>query len=129
MPLDSGELTVWRGANTAPSGGMPVMAYTQIWGSYYQDRTVGVQRWYTAQQHGDRPDMVVRVQRTWALSPAADRVTLAPFGWRDGSPGAYKIVQVQQTTDDDGLPVTDLTLERDDGIDAGKIAAGAGGAD
>ena len=128
MPLDSGTLTVWRGTNTAPAGGRPVMTYAQFWGSYYQDRTVGVQRWYTAQQHGDRPDMVVRVQRTWALSTATDRATLAPFGWQDGNPGAYKIVQVQQVTDEDGLPVTDLTLERDEGIDAATITGGAGGA-
>lgn len=105
------------------------MTYAKFCGSYYQDRTVGVQRWYTAQQHGDRPDMVVRVQRTWALSTATDRATLAPFGWKDKNPGAYKIVQVQQVTDEDGLPVTDLTLERDDGIDAGEITGGAGGAD
>ena len=42
MPLDSGILTVWRGTNTAPAGGMPVMTYKQIWGAYYQDRTIGI---------------------------------------------------------------------------------------
>lgn len=129
MPLDSGTLTVWRGTNTALAGGRPVMAYGRFWGSYYQDRTVGVQRWYTAQQHGDRPDMVVRVQRTWELSPATDLVILQPFGWQDNNPGAYKIVQVQQVADEDGLPATDLTLERNDGIDAGAIAGSAGGTD
>lgn len=128
MPLDSGTLTVWRGENISPPGGRPSMAYSQVWGSYYQDMTVGIQRWYTAQQHGDRPDMVVRVQRTWALKTGTDRVILSPFGWQDGG-GAYKIVQIQQVADEDGLPVTDLTLERDDGINAGDITAGAGGAD
>ena len=127
MPLDSGELTVWRGTNTAPAGGMPQMTYTQIWGSYYEDRTVGIQRWYTAQQHGDRPDLLVRVHRTWALRTATDRVTLAPYGWEDEG-GAYRIVQIQQVTDDNGLPATDLTLERDDGINAGELTGGAGGA-
>lgn len=104
------------------------MHYTQIWGSYYEDRTVGVQRWYTAQQHGDRPDMVVRVQRTWELKTGTDRVILSPFAWQD-SGGAYKIVQIQQITSEENLPMTDLTLERDDGIDAGDITGGAGGAD
>ena len=73
--------------------------------------------------------MVVRVQRTWELSPATDRVILQPFGWQDNNPGAYKIVQVQQVADEDGLPATDLTLERDDGIDAGAITGSAGGTD
>ena len=128
MPLDSGTLTVWRGANVSPPGGKPVMQYSQVWGSYYQDRTVGIQRWYTAQQHGDRPDMVVRVQRTWALKTGTDRVILSPFAWQD-SGGAYKIVQIQQITSEENLPMTDLTRERDDGIDAGDIAGGAGGTD
>ena len=104
------------------------MTYKQIWGAYYQDRTIGIQRWYTAQQHGDRPDCLVRVPRTWELSTATDRVILEPFGWQDNG-GAYRIVQIQQVMDEADLPVTDLTLERDDGIDAGTITGSAGGAD
>ena len=112
MPLDSGTLTVWRGSNTAQAGDMPALAYVQIWGSYYEDRTIGIQRYYTAMQHD---------------SPSTDRVVLAPFSHQDGN--AYRILQVQQVLDDDGLPVTDLTLERDDGIDAGQLTTGAGGTD
>lgn len=126
MPLDSGELTVWRGANTAPSGGMPVMAYTQIWGSYYQARTIGVNRYYTAQQHGDRADVMVRVHRTYDVNPATDKVILNPYDHKDGN--AYRITQKQDVEDDNGLPATDLTLERDEGIDAGTITGSAGGA-
>lgn len=128
MPLDSGTLTVWRGTNTAPAGRQPVMEYQQIWGSYYQDRTIGVQRYYTAQQHGDRPDFLVRVNRTWELSAATDRVLLSPFGWQD-TKEAYRITQIQQVEDEDGLPVTDLTLERDGGIHAGDITGSADSAD
>lgn len=101
------------------------MGYTQVWGSYYADKTIGITRWYTAQQHGDRPDMVVQVQRTWELKVGTDRVILSPFGWKDDG-AAYKIVQIQQVLDDDGLPMTDLTLERDDGIDAGTITGRSG---
>lgn len=126
--LDSGTLTVWRGANTAPAGGMPAMKYQQIWGSYYADKTIGVTRWYTAQQHGDRPDMIVQVERTWDLKVGTDRVILSPFAWQDAG-GAYKIVQIQQVANEENLPRTDLTLERDDGIDAGDITGGAGGSD
>lgn len=128
MPFDSGTLTVWRGTNTAPAGGQPVMKYRKIWGSYYEDRTIGVQRYYTAQQHGDRPDFLVRVHRTWELSAATDRVILSPFAWQDTG-GAYRIAQIQQVLNEEDLPVTDLTLERDDGINAGDITGGAGGAD
>ena len=125
--LDSGELTVWRGANGSLPGEMPVLTYTQIWGSYYQDRTVGVTRYYTAQQNGDRVDAVVRVMRTYEVSPAEDRVILQPYTHQDGS--AYRITQKQDVLDENGLPVTDLTLERDEGIDAGTILASAGSTD
>lgn len=128
MPLDSGILTVWRGENISPPGGMPDMRYKQIWGAYYEDRTIGVQRWYTAQQHGDRPDFLVRIPRTWDISTGTDRVILSPFGWQDEGE-AYKITQVQQVFDDADLPMTDLTLERDDGIDAGTIKRSIGRAD
>lgn len=127
MPLDSGELTVWRGENVSPPGGRPEMRYRQVWGCCFQDRTVGVTRYYTAQQHGNRVDALVRIPRTYEISPAEDRVTLAPYDRRDSS--AYRITQKQDVLDDDGLPATDLTLERDDGIDAGTIVEGAGGTD
>ena len=126
MPLDSGTLTAWRGTNMAEAGGMPALRYTQIWGSYYEDRTVGIQRYYTAMQHDSRVDAMVRVQRTYELRPASDRIVLSPYSHEDGS--AYRIIQLQQVLDVDGLPVTDLTLERDDGIDAGQLQTGAGGA-
>lgn len=125
MPLDSGELTVWRGTNTAPSGSMPVMTYAQIWGSYYQNRTIGITRHYTAQQHGDRADVVARVQRTYEIRPVEDRVILNPYDHEDGN--AYRVTQKQDVLDNNGLPVTDLTLERDEGIDATTITASTGG--
>lgn len=124
MPLDSGELTVWRGANAAPSGGMPVMTYQQVWESYYENRTIGMTRYYTAQQHGDRADVMVRVHRTYVISPAEDKVILKPYDHQDGN--AYRVTQKQDVTDDNGLPATDLTLERDDGIDAATIEESVG---
>ena len=102
-------------------------AYTKTWGSYYESRTVGVNRYYTAQQFGDRADVLVRVPRTYLIGPAEDRITLSPYSHEDGN--AYRITQKQDVLDDDGLPATDLTLERDDGLDAERIAGSAGGID
>lgn len=124
MPLDSGELTVWRGKNTAPPGGMPRMEYREIFCGCYERRTVGVTRHYAAKRHGDRADALVRIQRTYRLSAAEDRVTLAPYDHEDT--GAYRITQIQHVEDGDGLPATDLTLERDKKIDAEAFAGAAG---
>lgn len=119
-PLDSGVLTIWRGENISPAGGMPVMQYKTIYQGYYAEKTVGIARWYTGQQHGDRPDIVVQIQRTYGLKAGTDRVTLAPFACQDT--GSYKIDQIQQVVTNENLPMTDLTLERDDGIDADKLS-------
>ena len=96
------------------------MQYKTIYQGYYAEKTVGITRWYTGQQHGDRPDIVVQIQRTYGLKAGTDRVTLAPFTCQDT--GSYKIDQIQQVVTNENLPMTDLTLERDDGIDADKFS-------
>ena len=45
---DSGTLILQRGVNTAPPGEAPVMELSTVWESYYEARTVGMQRYYTA---------------------------------------------------------------------------------
>ena len=41
---DSGTLILQRGVNTAPPGEAPVMELSTVWESYYEARTVVVQR-------------------------------------------------------------------------------------
>ena len=91
MLLGDGIVTIYRQEDTAQPGEMPEYAY------------------YTAMAHDDRTDMLIEVQRTRELSPATDRAEIG---------GAYyRITQVQQVTDDDGLPMTDLALERVNGLE------------
>lgn len=123
--LDSGVLEIWRGSNVAPAGSMPVMKYAQIFESQYEDRTVGVTRWYAAKRNGDRADYLVRINRNYGISAASDLVVLRPFSHLDGD--AYKIDQIQQVLDDDGIWMTDLMLERVEGLDAATIAGTSGG--
>lgn len=70
---------------------------------------------------------MVRVQRTYEIKPAEDRIILEPYDHKDGN--AYRVTQKQDVIDDDGLPATDLTLERDDGLDAGKITGSVSSSD
>lgn len=110
MVLDSGTLIVWRGANTAPPGGMPDFNYTHVWTSYYAERTVGVTRFYSGQQYGDRPDILVRVPRNHGLNPSTDIVKLRPYSYQDNN--EYAILQVQHIVDEDGLPATEISLQK-----------------
>lgn len=116
MLLDSGIATVWRGRNTAPPGRKPVMKFDQkIYASYYGDKTVGITRYWTAKAQDDRADLLIEIQRCAEIS-TADRCQLEP-GLDSAAEGYYKILQVQHLQDEDGQPVTDLTLERIGAID------------
>lgn len=118
MVFDAGTLAVLRGANTAPPGGMPEMGYTHVWASCYAEKTVGTTRFYAAKQYGQRPDALVRIPRVHHLNTAADIVKLHPYAYKDEN--EYSILQIQQVTDDDGLPATDLSLQR---VDIAEIDA------
>lgn len=65
--------------------------------------------------------MVVQIQRTYGLQAGSDLVTLSPFDHEDTQP--YRIKQIQQVWNAENLPMTDLTLERDDGIDANDLTS------
>lgn len=117
MLLDSGIATIWRGTNTAQPGALPVIKYDQnYFASYYGEKTVGVQRYWTAQAHDDRADLLIEIQRNAGIS-TADRCQLQP-AFDAAAAGYYKILQVQHLVDDDGQPVTDLTLERIDSLES-----------
>lgn len=109
MVLDSGNLTVWRGANLAPSGGMPDFSYKLFWVTRYAEKTVGVSRFYSAKQYGERPDYLVRVPRNYDVKVGSDIVTLSPFSHKDEN--EYRILQIQHIVDEDGLPVMEMTLQ------------------
>lgn len=125
--FDSGELTVWRGDNSTPPGGLPVLTFTKIWSGCYENRTIGVTRYYTAMQHGARADIMVRIKRAYEINPATDKVILSPYDHQDTM--GYRIAMKQDVLDEDGLPACDLTLERDEGIDSGQLAEGVGQSD
>lgn len=113
MTLDSGTLVIKRPTVATPDGGMPSVTYQDVFAGYYGSRTVGYNRYFTALAADDQIDLLVRIQRFVASN--ADLAVLTPAG-ADGTGGTYNIVQVQHLEDDDGLPVTDLSLQRTEGI-------------
>lgn len=118
MLLDSGILEIWRGENTAHPGSMPKYEYQKIWAGYYGEKTVGLQRMQFAMQNDAQADLLVQIQRAYSLKPE-DRVKLFPYAYQpEEGMNLYKVTQIQQVADDDGLPKTDLTLQRLEGLDA-----------
>lgn len=116
MLLDSGIAVILKAALVSKRGEKPKTEYTEEHGrSYYGEKTVGIQRYWTAKGHQATVDAVIRVQRDAGIRTDY-RCRLIPFD--DSATGEiYRILQVQQVTDEDGNPATDLTLERIDGIE------------
>lgn len=110
MLRDCGTCVVTRSVNTQTAGGMPSYSDTEVCRGYYGEKTVGINRFYTAKAHNDQADLLIEIARNGGIR-ATDTATLTSFT-DDGVTGEYKIIQVQHIIDDDGLPATDLTLER-----------------
>ena len=116
MLLNDGVATIWGPAETGEPGGKPKTKYTdKVYMSYYGQKTVGVTRYWTAQAHDGRADLLVEIQRFSGVT-TAQRVQLAPQV-DTGLAGYYKIIQYQHLTNENGLTVTDLTLERIGALD------------
>lgn len=116
MLLDAGIATIWQGRNKSSAGSMPDIMYDeQVFASYYGEKTVGIGRFWKAKAQDDCVDLLIQVQRSAKISTNY-RCYLQPSG-DSGATGWYKILQVQHVVDEDGQPMTDLTLQRIEGID------------
>lgn len=116
MRLDSGIATIWRAELTSSPGEKPKESFTrEFFKSYYGDKTVGITRYWTAKAHDSQANFLVEIQRNAGIT-TADRCQLKAYLDAEVD-GYYKILQVQHLLDENGLPVTDLTLERIDCID------------
>ena len=110
MILDAGVLTIYRVTSTEGAAPPPVrrtklLVRTALFG----DKVVGATRYYAAAKVGQRIDRSVRIWRD-----PSKPVTVREICLIDGI--YYRIRKVTPTTDDDGLLVTDLDLEDDDGV-------------
>ena len=104
MLLDSGILELYKLVNTASNGNMPNEQLVYVDSAYYGERTVGYNRQYAAKAVNESVDKLIRIWRNESIS-AGMYVLL-----EDGN--QYQIDMVQHLLDDDGLKVTDLTLNR-----------------
>ena len=116
MLLNDGIAAIFAPVQISAPGKKPKETYTnQVYVSYSGQKTVGVQRFWTAKAHDGRADLLIEIQRFSSVTTSM-RVRIQPQV-DTGLAGFYKILQYQHVVDDNGLPVTDLTLERIDAID------------
>ncbi len=110
MLHDSGILRVYSLQNTAPPGSMPVERLVDMKPPceyFYGEKTIGYGRQYAAKGVQEQVDLLVQIWQD-------RRVRIGQFAVIDGE--QYRIQNVQHYVDENGLVVTDLTLQRKDGL-------------
>ena len=110
MLLDDGLAVISRRTNTASAGDMPVYSDVPIFESSFGNKNVGINRFWTAKANDRQADLLIQVHRNGAIR-ANDKCALESFR-DDGLSGSYEVIQVQHLLNEDGLEVSDLTLER-----------------
>lgn len=102
---DDGKLKLYRLQDTAKPGEMPQEKLVFLQEAYFEFRVVGYGRYYAAKGAQQQVDQLLRTPEPMPAARAGMYVIL-----EDGL--QYRVDNVQRTTDDNGLPVTDLTLFR-----------------
>ena len=103
MKHDDGVLDIYEVTNNARNGLMPSWTKTKVSSHYFEYRTVGYNRFFTAAGINSQIDLVCRIWEDRTI--ANNQVVLLNGAY-------YRIVQIQHLYDDDYLRVTDLSLER-----------------
>lgn len=104
MTFDDGILTIYEVTNSAQPGAKPAPALAEKSKHYFAYETLGVTRYYAALQADQQIAAVVDIPG-WYDVKTTDICIL-----EDG--GQYIISMVQPTTDEDGLRIMKLSLER-----------------
>lgn len=104
MLLDSGLLRICRIDAAENAGGLPKETLVQLSTHFYGERTVGYRRMYAAMGVNEQVDMLVRIWQDRAVRVGMVAVL------EDGE--QLRVNGVQQTVDEDGIKVTDLSLAR-----------------
>ena len=111
--MDDGILKLYRLENTAGSGYMPKDRLVDLGEEWqFQERTIGYNRQYAAQGVGEQVDMLVRIWRAASARIGLYAILTDYDGQENESGDQYRISNVQNVLDENGLKVTDLTLYR-----------------
>ena len=115
---DAGSVTICRLVNTSGSGDMPKDVLEplkddndEILTWQFEERTIGYGRQYNAKSVMERVDMLIRIWRCPAR--IGMYAVLTDYEGQENPEGdQYRIDNVQNLLDRNGLKVTDLTLYR-----------------
>ena len=102
---DAGMVTISKLVNVANKGDMPKMAKKTIAEDFFEERTIGYNRQYSAKGVKEQVDLLLRI---WYAPDV--RIGMAATISDSAYDGEYHIDNVAHMTDDNGLRVTEITL-------------------
>lgn len=112
MTFDDGILTVYKTKNVAAPGEKPVVGLVEKSKHYFGFGDIGISRYYTALQAGQQISAVVNIP-DWHDIEATDICILE-------DKKQYRIAMAQPTTDENGLRIMKLSMERTEEVYAFK---------
>lgn len=113
MTFDDGIVGVYELTKIKIPGKMPTDGLTEKERFYFGYETLGINRYYTALQANQSIEAVLSTPG-WNTIKANTHIAIIADadGVIDADSAQYRIVMVQPTTDEDGLRITRLSLER-----------------
>ena len=111
---DAGMVTLCELSNTADKGNMPKDVLVKLRSHLFEERTVGYGRQYAALGVNERVDYLIRIWRDAGVHVGMYALRTDYEGQVNENGDQFRIDNVQQLTDEDGLKVTDISLYRMD---------------
>lgn len=108
MIRDNGIVSLLHEPDKISNGNMPNGVLSEYYRAWYAERTVGMSRYYAAQQANTQIDVLIRIGRPrGGIVIMADDIAILGDGYK------YRVAQAAYLYDEDaGENVVDLSLER-----------------
>lgn len=106
--FDGGLVKVYKIGEVSLPGDMPVEGLTFYQSFYFEERSIGMTRNYMAMQSNKQIDRLIRIWQDRAVDVGC--VCLITDGV--DTDVQYRVASNQHQVNDEGLKVTDLTLEK-----------------
>lgn len=104
MTFDDGIIKIYFVTNSAPAGAKPVRALVFQEAFHFGYDTLGINRYYIAKQAHEKIEAVINI-------PGWQRIPVESVAI-DEEDAQFIVRMVQPQTDEDGLRITKLSLER-----------------
>ncbi|MDO9492663.1 hypothetical protein [Acetobacterium sp.] len=115
--FDGGLVKIYKIGNVNTPGDTPVEALTFYQSFYFEEKTIGMTRAYAAMQADSKIDRLISIWQDRTVTAECVCVIFDGSMIEDNVEVGiqYRITQAQHKTNNDGLRISDLTLERLDG--------------